>query len=691
MSVARFGHASRLFRRALGASIVAAAGATAAEARAWYFPEHVVLAHDGIMGLPAEVRGVLRDAVARARAGGLGLCPEIDVPLEKIGKHEPIVTPMIRSEIRVDCVPYSALSALAGDHASSASELRAVLTSQKGIEITSAVAYEWGRFQDALARLPNTTLERMSFVHELDVAFYFIDPGYELRAQRTRAHFADAGRSIDELVRAAAAGDIDNALGQFFTHHVRSLELASRGLIEGAILEHAFALHFFQDAFSAGHLVMTRELWSMGNSRVRRRHDFFDARGLRVARAMSVEPCGALGAPTLESNGPTPCWVTMGDGHLGISPDASDRLHASAALTKLELEFALAVEPARVIAIAEALGEREQIALEQLVEPVPWWTVRASDRAKLRASDRRAVRLVRAAASAVSRLREMALTPEVVVGGARRSDVFDPRVLASVIDPCVPKEEIDPSLVDPAEDAVPCAPPRALALGTPGTSLIRPLLVEWPASQVNPTALDGESKLDLGWAVQLLASTSAGALFARRAPVDFFAPAIGVSAGFSYRWGTYLPGRVDRSVAELNIGISAALHYDSAGRAGGNPHVTLLDEELRWPILWELLTSYTLPLDLSKGHGAGRLLFVSGARAHEILTSGAAPAFWGIDLEVAAIALSPGRGAYPLYAASPELRLYVGVADPAAAQPTYSSPWGPTVGIAFTGGYATFL
>ena len=74
-----------------------------------------------------------------------------------------------------------------------AAELQRVVTSQKGIEIVSAVAYEWAKFQEAYARLPNSSLERMSFVHALDVDLYFIDPGYELRAQSTHAHFADGG------------------------------------------------------------------------------------------------------------------------------------------------------------------------------------------------------------------------------------------------------------------------------------------------------------------------------------------------------------------------------------------------------------------------------------------------------------------------------------------------------------------
>jgi hypothetical protein len=143
-------------------------------------------------------------------------------------------------------------------------------------------------------------------------------------------------------------------------------------------------------------------------------------------------------------------------------------------------------------------------------------------------------------------------------------------------------------------------------------------------------------------------------------------------------------------VAELNVGISEALQYDAHGATGGNPHVTLLDEELRWPIVWELLTSYMLPLDIAKGHEAGALLFLNGVRVHELVTN-PTPIIWGMELEVAALALSRGHGIYPLYAASPELRLYVGAANPRAAQPSFPATWAPTLGVELTGGYATFF
>src|SRR5271170_7434171 len=151
----RFSHSLRFFAAWVGACILL----TPRGAHAWYFPEHVVIAYDGLMELPVEIRDIVKDAVSQARGRGLNLCARVDVPLEDIAQDKPLQTRMIRSEVRVDCVPYSALPALAGDHASSAAELRTVLTTPKGVEITSALAYEWRRFMDALERLPAPSLE----------------------------------------------------------------------------------------------------------------------------------------------------------------------------------------------------------------------------------------------------------------------------------------------------------------------------------------------------------------------------------------------------------------------------------------------------------------------------------------------------------------------------------------------------
>ncbi|HEY8074940.1 MAG TPA: hypothetical protein VIF62_12540 [Labilithrix sp.] len=664
---------------------LAAAGtftASSGEARAWYFPEHIVIGQDGVSELPRPIRGVLDDAIARARRDGLRVCASADTKLESVVQRKPLVTKMVQTDVSVECVPYAALPAIAGDHAVSAADLRAIVTGTRGLELTSAAAYEWGRFHQALEAGPNATIERMSYVHELDVDFYFLDPGYETRAGATRAHFVDASHTVAEIARHAAdAGAIDNALGQFLAHHVRSLESAARGDSTDAILEHALAVHFLEDAFSAGHLVMTDETWRVGgNAGTRRRHDFFDARGLRVARALNASPCDALAASAAEL---TPCWTTTGDGWLGTSPDASDRLHAARAVAKTELALAIALDPDRVVAAVEALDERERIAVGALVDPLPWWTLPPDDRGRCSPSAVRGAKLVRGAASAVPALREAALVPAVVVGQLASPRLFDPAFVTDALEPCKPSEG------DDGDGA--CGPSRALALGTVGASMVRPVLAEWPASEREPDTLAGESHIDHGFALQLLANANAGALFPPRAPIDFFAPAVGVSVGASYRSGTYLPGRRNRALGEINIGISEALHYDTRGQAGSNPHVTMLDQEIRWPGVYEVLTSYLLPLNLQKNHDEGTFIFLSGARIHEMLGSDPTLALWGVDVEIAAAALSNGKGAYPLYTVSPELRFYLGAADAGAADRSLPHRWGPTIGLVFTGGYANLL
>lgn len=673
------------FRSLVAGGVVAALALSAPDAKAWYFPEHAVFAHEGLMQLPPEIREIIRGAVIAANREGLGLCEAIDVPFEKVAAKKTLTTKMIRVSSSVDCVPYAAAGALAGDHASSARELRSVLATKKGIEIVSAAAFEWQRFQESLERLPNTTLERMSFVHALDVAFYFVDPGYERRAQKTRAHFADSSRQLEAVVRAAEGGDVDNALGQFLTHHVRSLQLAARGTLGEALLEHAFALHFIEDAFAAGHLIGTS--WSVANASQRRRHDFYDARGLAVARAMNVEPCDTLGVGALEMSGLLPCWVTSGDGYLSATKDASDRLHVSRAVAKAQLQFALAVDAARADAFIDTTGEGQALAVAQLAEPTPWWTVRSGERQHLRASAARARRLIHGAAAAIAALRRASPTPEVVVGETLPRSLFDPVVFANAFDPCLPREQVAAALTD--EEEVACLGPKALALGTPGTSLVRPILAEWPTPQGDVTTLRGESKEDLGFAAQLLASMSLGIGIPFSDPVQFYMPAIGVSAGLAYRWGTYLPGRVNRPLAEVNVGVTAALQYDAFGHSGGNPQVTFLHQELRWPVFYELIWSYRLPYDLERAQQAGQLVFLSGARVHEAVVG--VPKFFGIEIEAAAFALSRGGGTYPLYAASPELRLYLGAADTSVVQPGIGQPWAMTIGVLLTGGYATFL
>ena len=141
-------------------------------------------------------------------------------------------------------------------------------------------------------------------------------------------------------------------LARFAFHHVRSLVLARAGRRSDALLDHAFAVHFLQDAFASGHLVMSPASWTAGRDAVRWRHDAFNSDGLPVRRAMSREACTTLDQGALELAGLTPCWTTSGDGYLSTDADTTDRLHAAAALSRAELAFAVALDPERVDAYA---------------------------------------------------------------------------------------------------------------------------------------------------------------------------------------------------------------------------------------------------------------------------------------------------------------------------------------------------
>ena len=644
-------------------------------ASAWYFPEHVVLLGDGHAALAPELRAIIGDAVFAARREGLNVCDRTDVSLEEVLSDTPLRTPMIRTPASAACVPYIALPGLAGDHASDVDELRTVLTGSKGVELVSTVAYEWRRFRQNTLR-GQTSLDRMSFVHDLDVALYFIDSGYVTRARATRVHFRDVGRPWDDVLRdLSTQGRIDDQLGRIVFHHMRSLILAAKGKRVEALLEHAFAIHFLEDAFASGHLAMSDASWALGRDAVRLRHDAFNAEGLAVKRAMSPEPCSQLSSGTLELAGLAPCWTTSGDGYLGLTPDTSDRIHVAAAVSRMELAFAIALDPERVQAYAAGIGDLALLTLGTKVDPTPWWTVDAAARRELPAGPKHAMRLVRSATASVAKLRELPTPPAAGVDVARIAGAVPPSIIASLL--------AGPHLGADGDDAIGDD-------ADPGISLLRPSLAQLPEAQTDTQAQHPLGHLDHGWAVQAFIATGGAVLVPPSSPVDFFAPGIGASVGLSYRWGSLLPGRRARSIAEFNVGISDSLHLDTKGLAGGRGHVTMLDQELRWPVVWEALTTYTLPLDLERMHRAGRILIFNGVRAHEVMREGSL-AFQGIELEALAIAISEGHGSHPLYAVSPDLRFYVGLANPSAAQPSFPSTLGVTFGITLTGGYVTFL
>lgn len=643
-------------------------------ALAWYFPEHATVTTEALREIAPLVLKPLEKVIEEAREARLLICARGDIALDQIGFARSVVTKRLKSDLQVNCVPFSALPALAADHADNRDELRSILTAPSsgvldpskmplGIEIVTAAALEWKRFQEELVRDP-LHVDRAGFVHALDVFLYFLDDDYVRRARSSHSHFHDAGRPLDELAIAVADGKSkDNVLARFLEHHLRALKLArgDRKSRIDALLEHAFALHFLEDAFVSGHLVMREDEWKLGQDTVRMRHDFFGPKGVRVRRALGTYSCDRAEIPV----GLAPCWLTYGDGYLGLTADSSDRTHVREAVWLATLEFAMALDPDYVLAQAEKMPEGPFVALGTRLDPAPWWT-RSTSQPHAPAIDvGRARSLFRGAALAASR-----------VGGLREA-AFSRALVTSALHPLsVPDAEVDPEKgKGPVEVLV-------------GRDLLAPLLALWPEAADNVAELHGSLGQENGFALQLFGQVSSRAYGSAFAPFDVIAPEVGASMGLAYRLGNYVPGRASRPAFEVNAGILIGMHVDT----GGDPvrMLPLFQQELRWPVFWELATTYRQPISARSVQNAGYLIFLSGIRMHELV---AQPRFviLGFDLEVCAWALSRGNGTYPTYASSPELRFHLGLADPSPLAPAQHRAWGPYLSVTLTGGFSSFL
>jgi hypothetical protein len=635
-------------------------------AEAWYFPEHVAVTAEALREVSPLVLGPIERAIAEARKEHFLVCPQGDLGLENVGVPKPTVTKRLKADLFVECVPFSALPALAGDHAANAHELEAMvywpseplypMEMPLGHEIVTASALEWRRFLTELRSGP-IHVDRAGYVRALDVFLYFLDDDYVKRTVATHGHFHDAGKGIGDVALAAAKGRRDNVLAQVLVHHLRSLQLARgspRQRVQ-ALFEHAFTLHFLADAYAAGHLVIRQADWFGRPDGARARHDYFNAKGVRVRRALGVSPCDHA-----IQSGLSPCWLTYGDGYLGLESDSPDRVHVREVLWLAMLEFAMALEPDYVQAQMERMSPASLVAIGSRLDPTPWW-VWASSKIAPAVEVADVTRRVNSTVSSVKRLGELppgALSIALVRAALHPFDLAT-RASADL----------------PADAAI-------------GRDLFAPLLALWPVADTDLRALRGELKVEHGIAYQLFGNLTTRVYGSAHAPWDFIAPEVGGSMGLAYRVGNYVPGRVSRAMFEANAGVSIGLHVST----GGEP-VRLLpffQQELRWPALWEIVTTYKQALSVSAIQNAGYLVFFSGVRMHELVGQ---PRFvvLGFDVEIAAWAITRGSGAFPTYQSSPELRFHLGLADPSPLAPGAHRAWGPYLSVTLTSGYATFL
>jgi hypothetical protein len=137
--------------------------------------------------------------------------------------------------------------------------------------------------------------DRTNAVRNSDLALQRTDPEYVTRASSNNAHVLLARPNIDmdpeTYVRLALSPKSEvNTLATYAWYHLRALDRARTvslglvsaqmrpGAVRAALADEAFALHFLEDSFSAGHVA-----GNWGRTTVRKgTHDFYSERGLAL-------------------------------------------------------------------------------------------------------------------------------------------------------------------------------------------------------------------------------------------------------------------------------------------------------------------------------------------------------------------------------------------------------------------------
>ncbi|HEY4159573.1 MAG TPA: hypothetical protein VGM29_15795, partial [Polyangiaceae bacterium] len=277
-------------------------------AHAWLFFEHARLAKSAVQGLDATSAALFQAAWAHAQRVTPRYCSGADV-----GAY--YYVPLGGSEY---CVDFSALSAISADHSCTPADTSAALDQDYVLRVLR-VAEE----TEVSIRQASSETAHVDVWHSQNVELQRADPQYLSRAAGNGAHFqlpstTSENQIADDLIgvqarqqgassylhRALADHAPMNALALYVNYHVAALGALSRAahscqldgprlscsdlgadaererdmLFARAISEEAYALHFLEDAFSAGHIVGAQGglATRMGT------HDYYCEHGLAV-------------------------------------------------------------------------------------------------------------------------------------------------------------------------------------------------------------------------------------------------------------------------------------------------------------------------------------------------------------------------------------------------------------------------
>jgi hypothetical protein len=245
---------------------------------AWVYPEHRDIAIAAVEKLDPERRAEFDRLWREARiTHAKRLC-------DQVADSEQSVTPA--------CIDWAALSAISGDHSCSSEDLTAIVLQSEWILSVADVAAQLKLDLERIDVLPPTEqvpgskdpivdfkrrmqtesarAKRINALRTADNRLQRSDPQYATRAGSNGAHFLlprpHTGTSPREYADLTMkAGSEISAIGVYTWYHLSAMEKATRlaneklppdrrGARRAMLFDEAFALHFLEDVFAAGHV-----------------------------------------------------------------------------------------------------------------------------------------------------------------------------------------------------------------------------------------------------------------------------------------------------------------------------------------------------------------------------------------------------------------------------------------------------
>ena len=248
---------------------------SASQSDAWIYPEHREMALMAIKKLDNSYRISLERIWAEAIKG-----------------HEKRLSPLVIDtsiQQKPQRLDFASWPAIAGDHSCSPQQL-----------LNTILYSDWILKVEAISSKLNADLEkatirsqRINAIRNSDLSLLKTDPNYATRAGSNNVHFLIARERADtrsdEYFLSSLSADVEiNALGVYAYFHTSALVKACRyhqmtsgdssALMLSALADEAFALHFLEDVYAAGHIAGT---W--GETSLRKgTHDYYNENGLDV-------------------------------------------------------------------------------------------------------------------------------------------------------------------------------------------------------------------------------------------------------------------------------------------------------------------------------------------------------------------------------------------------------------------------